>query len=372
MIDRILLLLPAAPDRNEAVASWWSMTGDDIVEQGTDARWIELVARVTPGGSLSLVALAPVAAVRLSFPQAEGTTERQRAGVARARALAESFAETETLHAVAGEDEGRLAVAVVANSQMIEWLDWLAAFGVEPDAIVPTGLILPLTEEWTAASLGPDAMLGRAGMVLPDEPAFREAIVADATVRSLSGDDVAIRLARMARTLPLNLRSGRFARRRLFVLDRGRLRELLALACLIPLVGFVMAMVMIARLEQASNRLEAETARLSSAAVGREVSAADAGSALDMRIGSLPGASGSPFGPLTAVYQQMQQVPGVAATNVQWRADGTLVLELAATRLEDVNRLLIGLQRAGYRVTATNRASPNGATLANITVRSSL
>lgn len=372
MTDRLVLLLPAAADRNVAAAPWWRLSDDRIIEEGSDDRWVELAARSGSGGGLPLIALAPLAPVRLAFPQVEGNTQRQQAGVARARALADSFAEPETLHAVTGETDGRLAVAVVANGQMIDWLDWLTAFGVDPQAIVPAGLIVPLTDEWIAAAIGPEDMLGRAGMVLPDEPALRDALVGEAPVRTLDRDEVAARLVQLARTAPLNLRSGRFARRRLFVLDRARFRELASLALAIPLIGLVMALVMIARLDRSSDRLEAETARLASAALGREVTAAVAISALDSGIGSVPGASGSPFVPLTAAYQQMQQVRGLTATKVQWQANGTLTLGLSATRAEDVNRLLAGLQRSGYRVTATSRASPTGQTLTDITVRSSL
>jgi general secretion pathway protein L len=339
---------------------------DAVLEHGSGPEW--LVAHKDRG--LPLVALAPVAAVRLAFPQAAGETERQRLGVARAEALAGSMAEPATLHAVAGLVEGRMAVALAANGAMIEWLDWLSAFGADPDAILAAGLVLPLADEWRAAALASERMIGRGDLVLPDEPALRDALVGEEEIRELVPESVGSRLLWLASALPLNLRSGRFARRRLFVLDWARVRELVALAALIPLLGLLMALVMIVRLDSASDRLEAETARLASAALGRQVSAEAAASALDVRIGEIPGASGSPFVPLAAVYSQVQQVPGASTSSVSWRPDGTLAISLAATRTEDINRILLALQRTGYRVTATSRSGPTGQIIADITVRS--
>lgn len=366
MTERLLLLLPPVAVPGDASAHWWRLSADAVLEQGSGPEWLA-IARAE---RLPLVALAPVASVRLAFPQSAGETERQRLGVARAEVLAASMAEPATLHAVAGLVEDRTAVALAANGAVIEWLDWLSALGVDPDAILPAGLLLPLADRWSSAVLGSERIIGRGTMILPDEPALREALVGEEEVLALSPDEVAERLLWLAATQPLNLRSGRFARRRLFVLDWARVRELAALAACIPLLGAIMALVMIVRLNQSSDALEAETARLASAALGSQVAAAAAAGALDARISQVPGASGSPFVPLAAVYQQLQQVPGTSASTLSWRPDGTLAVSLAATRTEDINRILAALQRTGYRVTATSRSGPSGQIVADITVRS--
>jgi general secretion pathway protein L len=281
------------------------------------------------------------------------------------------MADAATLHAVAGTVDDRLAVAVVANGTMIEWLDWLSAHGADPVAILPAGLVAPWSEIWTAATLGPERIIARTGLVAPDEPALRDALVEPGDeVVTLAPGEVDQRLAWMAATLPLNLRTGRFARRRLLLLDWRRLRELAALALLVPLLGLAMGLVMLIRLDRDSARLEAETAQLASAAVGQQVTAAAAAAALDMRIGATPGATGSPFPPLAALYQQLQQISGVTAVSVTYRPDGTLAASLAATRVEDINRLLLSLQRLGYRVTATTRPGASGQMIADLTLRS--
>lgn len=370
MTDRLLLLLPAVCDPGDAALHWWRLSDSGVAEQGSDDRWRALATPPTGGAGVPVVALAPVAAVRLSWPDPEGATLAQRLGVARAGALAEAVGDPATLHIVSGLVEEGIVVATVANGSMVEWLDWLSGFGVDPLAIVPSGLLLPFSDEWQAAALGSERMIGRAGLLAPDEPALREALISEAELPTLSDDATEQRLLFLGEALPLNLRSGRFARRRLFLLDWRRVRELAALALLIPLLGLAMALIMLARLDAASDRLEAETAQLASATLGQELTAAAAVTALDARIGETPGASGSAFLPLTALYQQLQQIPGTTALSVNWRPDGTLTASLAATRIEDINRLLLALQRAGYRVTATTRAGTGGQMIADLTLRS--
>ncbi|WP_300975003.1 type II secretion system protein GspL [Sphingomonas sp. LHG3406-1] len=370
MTDLLLLLLPAVCDPADAAVHWWRLADGSVAELGSDERWRALAVPPTGGAGLPVVALAPVAAVCLGWPEPEGATLPQRLGVAKATALGDAVGDPSTLHLVAGMVEERIAVATVANGSMVEWIDWLGGFGVDPVAIVPVGLLLPPADEWRAAVLGSERMIGRGGLLAPDEPALREALVGEAELPMLSDDEVAQRILFLAQALPLNLRSGRFARRRLFVLDWRRVRELAALALLIPVLGLAMALIMLFRLDAASDRLEAETARIASSTLGRELTATAAVGALDARIGETPGASGSAFVPLTALYQQIQQVPGTTAMAVNWRADGTLTASLAATRIEDVNRLLLALQRAGYRVTATTRAGTGGQMIADLTLRS--
>ena len=363
MNDALLLLLPAVCDPADATACWWRVSGGAIVEQGTDASW-----RAT---QLTLIALAPVSAVRLDWPEPQGETERQRFGVARAAAVQQGMADPATLHAVAGSVEDRLAVATVANGCMVEWLDWLTAHGADPTAVLPASLVAPWSEGWMAAGLGPERMIARAGTVAPDEPALRDALVEPGEeVAELSPETLQERLVWLAAILPLNLRTGRFARRRLLLLDWRRLRELAALALLIPLLGLAMGLILLVRLDRESAQLEAETARLASAAIGQQVTAAAAAAALDTRIGATPGAAGSPFPPIAALYQQLQQLSGVTAVSVTYRPDGTLAASLAATRVEDINRLLLSLQRLGYRVTATTRPGTSGQMIADLTLRS--
>lgn len=366
MSEGILLLLPTPALAADPETDWWHLKDGGIVDQGHDDHWREL-AQLTAG--IEVIGLAPTAAVRIDRPQGLTGADRQQLGIARSQAAMASMAEPATLHAVSGLVDDRVTVAVVANGQMVEWLDWLTAQGVDPLAILPIGLIVPPSSDWTAAHLGSERMLGQGDLIVPDEPALREAIVGGAEVDQLDGPILEERLIALAETKPLNLRVGRFARRHLLVLDRARVRDLLGLLLLVPLLGLVMALVMIVRFERASDRLDAEVAAMASRASGQTVSAIAAMSALDASISRTAGATGSPFAVIAAVFQQVQQVPGSSIRQMGWRPDGTLNMTLAATRAEDLNRLLAQLQRQGYLITATTRADNSGQALADVTVR---
>src|SRR5690242_5852206 len=101
MSDAVILLLPSVRDDADASASWWRVIGGAVVDEGTDGSW--------RAGDIPLIALAPVAATRLEWPEPQGETERQRLGIARASATQQGMADPETLHAVAGTVEDRLA-----------------------------------------------------------------------------------------------------------------------------------------------------------------------------------------------------------------------------------------------------------------------
>jgi hypothetical protein len=214
-------------------------------------------------------------------------------------------------------------------------------------------------------------MIARAGLVAPDEPACATRWSSPAR-RSpvLSTEALHQRLAWLARNAPAQpshrpLRPPPPAPARLAPPARARRP-----GAAHPAARAGHGPCLLIRLDSESARLEAETARLTSAAIGQQVTAAAAAAALDTRIGATPGASGSPFPPLAASTSSLQQLPGVTAVSVTYRPDGTLAASLAATRVEDINRLLLGLQRLGYRVTATTRPGTSGQMIADLTLRS--
>ena len=84
------------------------------------------------------------------------------------------------------------------------------------------------------------------------------------------------------------------------------------------------------------------------------MTAADATAAeaeLDRRLAA---AGGGPLAfsvPASALYDAMNDTPGVSLKTLSHRTDGTLTTTLAAPRVEDINKVLLALQARGYRVT---------------------
>lgn len=372
MADAIVFSLPSVADPERPEAHWWRVVDGAIVARGADAAWVGAAAQATADGT-ALIGLAPAASVRLAMAEASpsASTPRQAATVARVAAIEQSLGDPDTLHSasapVAG-DERALVTAVVANSTMLEWIDWARALGVEPDHIVPAASLLPVGEEWVAAAIGAEHLVGRRALVLPNEPALAEAIVGGAEVETLAADAIEAEIAAMAEAPILDLRTGRFAKRRRLVIDRDRIRELVVLAALIPIITLLWAIVSIVRLDQSSDRLDSETLEIAEAAVGRPVTLETAEAEMLQRLG----ASASPgfSAPLSALYAGLQREAGVSSTQIGYRGDGTLSVTLAAPAVTDINRVLVALQRDGYRITAVPRQAPDGRAMAEVTIRS--
>jgi general secretion pathway protein L len=366
MADTLLFALPEAPDRGRRDTHWWHVVDGELVSAGSGDEWLNFASR-----RRKLIGIAPATQVRLSFCEkpSSAATNRQAEAVARVAAVNSSLGNDETLHsASAVAEDGRIVTAVTEKIAMAAWLDWAKTLGAEPNTVIPAGALLPLSDRWTAATFGEDHVIGRHGAVLPDEPDLTGAIVGDAKVEALNDEEVRSALAHAAEAPLIDLRTRRFARRRHIAIEGNRVRELTIIAGLIPLVLLAWALVAIFKLERSTDRLDAETVSVASAALGRPVTIENAESELAQRTG------GSAFGgllpPLTATYQALQPEQSVSLTTLSYAPDGTLSVTFAAPTPKEVNRVLLALQRNGYRVTAVPRQSPDGRSVVDATVRS--
>ena len=372
MRDAILYALPPAPAEGDAVTHWWHVSAGEIVASGEDGEWLG-----RPGGLgrevPKLIAVAPSSAVRLvsSKAPASAATPRQAAAIARRAALETSIAEPEAMHAVSRSLDGgneEVLTALVENGAMQAWLDWSQASGADPDHVVPAAALFQWDEQWSEAAIGQDRMVGRRGLVLPAEPDLLDAVVGDAEVRELDEADGHRAIISAAAAVPLDLRTGRFGRSRRLRIDRARIRELVLLACLVPLLTLLWSIASILQLNQSTGRIDSETLGVAEAALGRPVTLESAEAELRQR------AAGNASGvmtPLSALYRRLEGAQGVGATEIGYRPDGTLLTTLAAASVDPINQLLVELQRDGYRITAVPRQAPDGRAAVDVTVRTS-
>lgn len=370
-MSQLVLLLPERPKPGVPDTCWWRIADGEIVERGEGGRWVQRAA----GTDAELIGLAPAGAVRVVSTEPVGATDRQAVAVAAASAREASASGAAEVHVVACvevEGERRQALAAVASAEAMEaWLEWCHGLGRDLEAIVPSLLLLPLwNEDWIDARLGTEHLVGRGHLRFPFEAGLSEALIGDDRVRRLAADQVDSALVRLAGRKPLNLRSGRFARRRGWPVERARTRELLLLAACVPLLALLAAVVSLVRLNLDSDRLDRETVEVAGAALGRPVTVQTARAELDSAAARSGAAAGALSAPLASLYQHMQANPAVTATVLGWRGDGTLSATLASARPEDINRVLLGLQRSGYQVTAMPRTGADGRQLAEITMKS--
>lgn len=364
MPDTLLFALPDSPDTGQANTHWWHVADGEIVSSGSGNEWLELAR-----GDRTVVALAPAGSARVALAESTpAASPRQAAAVARLAAVESSLGDRETLHAVSHANGSGTATAVVDNGRMLAWLDWARELGADPHHVIPVAALFPLTEEWTSAAFGSEKLVGRQGLVMLDEPDLVSQIAGGAELISLDPAMVDAALVRAAEEPPLDLRTGRFARRRRIVVDRGRIRELALLAGTIALITLAWSIVSILKLESATKRLNEQTLAVAQAALGRSVTLEAAESALAQRSGG--SAYGGLMSPLTGLYDALRSEAGVTATAISYGSDGTLTTTLAAPTVDAVNRVLIALQRNNYRVTAVPRQSTDGRAMVETTIRS--
>ena len=361
--DTLLVALPDVAAPGDGNAHWWRVSNGALVERGAGREWIE----AAPG--TRVIGLAPATRVRTlpTAPDAGTANLKQAIAVARNAAVEHSLGDPETLHAVtAALDDERLVTAVVANATMLEWLDWSAGLGARIDRIVPSAMVLPLGDEWVRATVGSNMLIGRADLIIPDEPALVEALVEPGIEPDLldpaAFDDALVRIA--ANPVP-DLRSGRFAARRVIV-DRSTLRQLGVLLLLIGLVTLVTAIVEIVRLDRSRITLDAQSLAAAQAVAGPGVTLASAEADLAARAGASSG--GAMAAVMSGLLARLQAEREVSVSALGY-SRGTLTATLAATSVEGINRTLLALQRDGYVVTAVPRQGSDGRSMADVTIR---
>ena len=371
MADALLFSLPAAGGLQSRAAHWWHIVDSAIVDAGADEAWLALALAAATGRQI--IALAPAGDVRFLTSERSGTgnSDRQAAAIARIEAVNESLGGAETLHAVSQvvpSDPSRVATAIVANGTMITWLDWCRGLGVDPNHLVPVAsLVTPAGDEWIEAQIGGEHIAARRGLAMAYEPELAEALGAASEVRTIPDQEVQAALVRVAEAPWLDLRTGKFARRRRIVIDRDRIRELVLLACVLPLLTLAWAMLSILQIERSTDKLNAETLRVAEAALPGPTTLETAEADLRQRTS---GGGGGALLPLSALYRHLQATPGVSTTDISYRPDGTLSATVAAPAVDEINRMLIDLQRARYAITAVPRQAPDGRAMVDITIRS--
>lgn len=362
----LFVALPHDPMGAGDEAHWWRVAGE-TVESGVGNEWRALLVRERP----RLIGLAPAALVRLAFSTpAEGVTStRQSATIARVGAIEQSLGDAETLHTATAPLDGdppTLVTAVAANAKMQEWIDWSDQLDVALDHIVPAAMLLPLADDWVATAIGGERIIGRRGTVLPDEPALTDTLIGPGEQPiDLDQRDVELAMVRLAAMPRPDLRTGRFARRRRIVIDRGRIRELAMLALAIIAVTTVIAIAQIVKLDSSRKALDAETLEIARAAAGPGVTLETAEAALAARAGQAGG--GSLSSGVAALLARLQPEQNVSLSALGY-SGGSLRFTVAGQGPDAINRVLLALQRDGYRVTAVPRTESDGRTVAEVTL----
>ena len=278
---------------------------------------------------------------------AEGLTDAQAAAAARLM-LADSTVEpiAETHLAVGRRERGLTPVALVSAERMGRWLA-----EVDADRIVPSHMLLPVPDEGLVRRVrGGVADYRGPATAFTLEPELAE-IVADGGA-AMDVDEVAAEaaLTSLLADPPLDLRQGRFARRRNW---QGRSRDLRRIGWLVLALAVLSLAVEVAAIlgyTFAADRFEAEARALASRS----------------------GAERHSFSATaTLLFDSLRAIPNVEMTRLQYREDGSIEASVIADNAATLAALRSRLEASGLSVESGEPRSAGGRPAVDLKVRTS-
>lgn len=360
--DGVIALLPAVSG-----AAWrWCAVAEGAL--GVECEWRpdETLpwAAGTPATLLVPAAAAPVSDAPLPdlpVPQA----------LAAARIGATGGELEADRHVAVAAGEGRLLTAIARPADMDLWLAAATAAGLAPMALVPAALLLPRPERGVVVTeLGGQALARSVQAAFAAEPALLDAL-GEGVQRSLSATELEAALLALHAAPPLDLMQGRYASPRLsyFTLPDGR--GLVRMAASAALLALVLMLVLIVRWNLDAGARERQALAL---VQQRFPLASDLDSAerLVAVAAARRGQGAAGFAaPSAALLAAMRGVPGVGLRAMGFADDGVLRFTAAAPRAQDIDAVLVALQRQGWKVTVPPALTPDptGAVVAAMTVR---
>jgi len=351
----------------EEAPSWGKVINGQIVSRSASA--VRLGAGDTDDiGTVMLVLPASAVTLRRVDLPSQDLSAAQARSVAQRMAREASIDGGEGLHVVVAEDDAR-TVAVIAREDMAHYLAWAQEQGLEPDIITPAGALLPEPETgYGRADIGGATIIRGQGLFADASQHWVRAHISDAQMTDMDRRAVDAALVDALVQPSLNMRSGEFARPRKSAVTADYWTRLAIWVGCMALATLLISLVLIAKYQWSASQLDdraleaaqsvlpaASDSRLAQEELGRMLSA--------------QGATGYGFtGPVAGLMRAMQSVPGVSFTTLGRGDDGLVHATLASARADDINAVLIAVQAAGYRITATSSADPSGRVVAQITV----
>lgn len=343
---------------------WWRIDGDRVADEGEGAP--------VPDAGREVIAVAPADAVTLHWAALPSRSAAQAAAAAR---IVVSDATAEPAHdvhvAVGAEHAGERAIAVVAPARMAAWLGALAHAGIDPAAVIPAPLLLPVPDEgYVRADLAGQSVARGRTSGWADEARLTDLVTKGDAPVSLERSAVQAAAIAAATSPALDLRQGAFARRRRRAIDWALVRRLAMLAGLILLATLAIDVVRVMRYSFGADAIEARADVVARQGLGRGAPAdGDAARLLGDRLARLRGPGQGFTRTAAAVYQAVESVPEGEVTGLQFSPDGSLRVSLLLVGEAQANAVKGRLEAAGFRVDSSVFQQVNGRLAGDMTVR---
>ncbi|MCG6119292.1 MAG: type II secretion system protein GspL [Blastomonas sp.] len=361
-------LIVTCPASADAALHWWRADNGHIVSRGQDFSPPATAPGAEPGPVMVLVPAADTV-IRLLDMGDMSAAQAEAAARYRAADLSIGGDLFVGVRALQGAGPAQVLCATIARARFAEHLAELALRGLDPDIIVPVGLLLPAGETPVSGTFG-DLGADRLGdLVLPPDEALAALLMGDTPPAPLDHDARDAAMIAALADPPLNLRQSEFARRTpLFALGAGQGRMLAWLLGALLLVTFAIPLVEIGKNYLGADLAERRALASAQRLVPEATDVAQAEQALDTRLAARGAGNAIATVPLAGLLSAMQPVAGVTIRQADYRPGGIIGAMIAAPRVEDLNAVLIALQNNGYTVTAAQRSDATGQAVADITV----
>lgn len=368
------LFITVFPSAEVQALQWWYFADGVLQAKGCDADPLLAAGLKLPSvddDPVFHMALMPsaLAVVRWLDPL-DDITEQQALAAARLAAQKNSL-DLENLHIASVMDEsGQVATASVGKDIMASGLLRLDTLGIDPDIIVPAGwLIAPQDDVVVEAHFGFETLLRTDQMIAPDEPSLRAHLVGDTKVTVLAEETVDQVLVDAVGNSSLNLRSGPFVKKVESFMTVRQKRTLGWLTAALVVISLLVPLVQLIKYHLAASDAEAAALAAAQPVIGPVDSLEEADKLLNNRLIAENRGNIAFSVPASALFSALQQSQAVSIDRISYRRDGTVSTTLSAVRNEDINPVLIAIQKSGFVITATPRTDATGSAKADITVR---
>jgi len=281
-----------------------------------------------------------------------GLAPAQAAAAARLM-LADASAEPiAAMHVAIGRPEsGRTPAAVVPVERMRGWLEAAAAAGIDPEAVVPSPMLLPPPESgFVRREIDELSDYRGPAAAFTLEPELAAALIGDALVGEVDEAGFEAALPPLLADPSIDLRQGPFARARRWRVEPGPLRRIGVLALALAVLSLAVQIAAILAYTFAADRARSEA------------------DALALEAGAGPGGPG--FAAAAALlFDAVRATPNVELTRLDYRADGSLALTVTMDNAASLAALQSRIEASGLAVEPGEQRSEGGRPVADLTVR---
>ncbi|OYY69732.1 type II secretion system protein GspL [Sphingomonas sp. 28-63-12] len=304
----------------------------------------------TGDGSPSIV-VVPAEDVTLHWASLPDRSAAQSVAAARLLVAEASAAPIGALHVAVGREEQgeERPIGVVTRLRMQRWLVDLAAAGVDPEAMIPSPMLLPRPAEgYLRADLGGDHVVRGVNAGFADDQQLTVLVTGGVEPTVMAREAIEAAIVAAVTTPPLDLRQGLFAKSRRFDINWSLIRRLSWLMVAILTVSLFISIVQIMQYGFTADAIERRADLLARQGLARGETVNDASRQLDARLVRMRGAGMGFSTTAAAVFAAIRAVPGSEVRGIAFDQKGQMDVNLVAQTQGQVLDVVRQIEAQGF------------------------